>query len=113
MSVSGSISGALTRFGRPMVLRRTKLSPTGLVPLDVTVYGTADGYVPKVLVGSIAQGESLVVISNTEIAAAQWPGPPIKNDELIIDGKPRTIGSVDPKFLGPDILVYICRVTGG
>lgn len=82
-------------------------------PLDVTVYGTADGYIPKALVGLVGQGQSIVVISNTEIAAAQWPGPPAKNDVLIIDGKTRTIDGVDPRYLGTEVLVYICKVTGG
>ena len=113
MSVADSIFGALARFGRPMVLRRTKLGPSQLViPLEVTVYGTADGYVPKALIGSLIQGESVVIFSNKEIAAAQWPGPPQNGDQIVIDGKQRTISGVDPKYLGTEKLVYVCRVTG-
>lgn len=115
MSVADSISGALTRFGRPMTLRRETLAPGGVkIPLDVEVYGTADGWVPKSLVGSLAQGERMIVISDREIADRQWPGPPQQNDRMQIDGRWVTVvGGVESKYLGPTVLVHILKVTGG
>lgn len=113
MTVAESISGALVRFGRPMTLRRETLAAGGVkIPLDVEVYGTADGWVPKSLAGSLAQGESVIVISNAEIAERQWPGPPKKNDVLIVDNKHRKIDGVESKYLSTTVLVHICKVTG-
>ncbi len=113
MSVSSSISGALQRFGRPMVLRRQTLGPGGLqVPLDVTVYGRAKNYDPAELIGGIAQGDSEITFTNAEIAAAQWPGPPRQNDKIVVDGKVRNVEGVEPKYLGSEVLVYVCRVRG-
>lgn len=95
-----------------MTLRRSKLGPSGQVPLDVTVYGTSDGNLIKKVVGLISQGESVIVISNAEIAAAQWPGPPIKGDIIIDAGKTKTLDGSEPKYLGTEILVHICKVAG-
>lgn len=113
MSVAASISGALQRFGRPMVLRRLAPGPNGLqIPLDVTIYGTPKNYRPDELVNGITQGDTEVTLTNAEIAAAQWPGPPRKNDKIVIDGKTRNIEAVEPKYLGTEILVYVCQVRG-
>lgn len=113
MSVAESIAGALQRFGRQMTLRRNQIGPGGVqIPLDVVVYGTPKNYAADELVGQLVQGDTEVTITNTEIAAAQWPGPPRANDKIIIDGKTRTIKGVEPKYLGTEILVYVCQVTG-
>lgn len=111
MSVAGSISGALKRFGRPMTLRRLALGPGGeQVPLDVIVYGTPRGYAPVELVGGISENDTEVTISNTEIAEAQWPGPPRAGDRFLIDGRTGIVQAVESKYLGLDILVFVCRV---
>lgn len=113
MSVAGSISNALLRFGRPITLRRTAF--TAGVPganTDVVVYGVSDGNAAKELTDGVNQGVSQVTFANTQIAAASWPGPPKKNDMLIFDGRNTIIQSVEPKYLGSAILVYICQVTG-
>ena len=113
MTVADSIYGALQRFGRQMTLRRNALGPAGQTsPLDVIVYGTMKNYSPQDLVGSIVQGDSEVTFSNAEISARQWPGPPISGDKIIIDGNPRNIKAVEPKYLSTDILVYVCQVSG-
>lgn len=116
MSVAGSISNALLRFGRQMTLRRQTLvagaAPNNQVPLDVAVYGVTKNYAENEIIGTIIQGDTKVTITNTEIAAAQWPGPPKPGDKMVIDGKPRTVGAVEPKYLGTGILVYVMQVTG-
>lgn len=113
MGVAESISGALVRFGRPMILRRLAQAPgAALVPTDVSVYGTAKNYAPDQLVGAIIQGDTEVTLTNKEIAAAQWPGPPQKDDKIIIDGRQRNVMAVEPKYLGTEVLVYILQVRG-
>ncbi len=100
-----------------MVLRRNKIggvSPNQVtVPLDVTVYGRTKNFTANELGNGLIQGDTEITITNTEIAAAQWPGPPMTNDKFIVDGRERTVKSVEPKYLGPDVLVYVCQVTGG
>lgn len=114
MSVAGSISGALRRFGRPMTLRRIAVGPAGTqIPLDVTVYGRTKGYAPAQLVGGLVEGDIEVTITNAEIAQAQWPGPPRMGDRMVIDGLTRTIfAPVEAKHLGSEVLVYVCQVRG-
>jgi hypothetical protein len=105
VSVATSIANALVRFGRPMTLTR----PGGAT---VTVYGTLDGSIAQKLGLNVAQNESVVVFSNSEIAAASWPGPPSKLDTMVIDTRKRTIQSVESKYLGTEVLVHVCRILG-
>lgn len=97
-----------------MVLRRNTLGPGNKsIPLDVLVYGTSDGNFIKQLVGDISQAGSVIIISNSEIAERQWPGPPIAGDQLIRDGHPLTLdGNAESRYLGTQVLVHICKVTG-
>lgn len=114
MSVADKLASVLTRFGRPMTLRRNTLGPNNTqYPLDVTVYGTTENYTPNELIGgAITQGDTKVTITGTEMTAAQWPAPPKTGDKIIIDGKPRNVGSVEPKYFGSEVLVYVLQVTG-
>lgn len=113
MSVAGSISNALLRFGRPMILRRTTLAAgSQLIPLDVTVYGTTKNYAADELIGGIIQGDTEVTFGNAEIEAAQWPGPPRTGDKVFPEEKQRSVISVESKYLGTDVLVHVCQVRG-
>jgi hypothetical protein len=112
MSAASSITNALLKYGRPMVLRRNAWANGVATPTDVTIYGVTEGYAPQELVNGITQGDSLVKFSNAQIAAASWPGPPQKQDQLIADGRTRTILAVDPQYLGTEVLAWFCQVRG-
>lgn len=112
MSVADSIFGALQRFGRPMTLRRLTLAGQTLVPLDVEVFGRSKLYSPEHVIGTIIEGDTQITITNKEILAAQWPGPPRKGDKLVVDGLVRNIEAAEPKYLGTEILVFVCQVRG-
>lgn len=113
MSVADSISGALARFGRAMTLRRNTQAANGvLIPSDVTVYGRTKEYQPNELIGGVVQGDTQVTISNKEITEAQWPGPPKKGDIFRFEGRNAAIQAVEPKYLGTEVLVYVCQVRG-
>lgn len=43
----------------------------------------------------LAQFDRTAIISNDEIEAAAWPGPPMRGDTLTIGGKVSTIQAVD------------------
>ncbi len=111
MSAKYSIAGALRRFGRPMLLKRPAIGADPAA--EVTVYGSTDGAMIQRLVGSVVQLGSHVIFSNVDIAAASWPGPPMSGDTMVIDGTTRTIDAAEPKYLGTEILVHVCQVSGG
>jgi SPP1 family predicted phage head-tail adaptor len=112
MTVADSITNALLRFGRPMTLRRKVWNGDQPMTQDVTVYGVTEGPLSEELVDGVSSaGEATVTFSNAQIAASNWPGPPDKLDEMIIDdGQVRTIRAVETKFLGPQVLVFVAKV---
>lgn len=112
MSVADSITNALLRFGRPMTLRRLTWAGEVATPTDVTVYGVTEGPLSQQLIsGQSAPGTINVTFSNAQIAAASWPGPPQKLDQLIIDdGQVRSILAVETKYLGTQVLVFVTEV---
>jgi hypothetical protein len=67
---------------------------------------------PAELVGDIKQGDRRVVISNAEIAAAAWPGPPALKDRVIITGKIFTIVAVDTRRVSDAIAGHWLIVRG-
>ncbi|WP_207479567.1 hypothetical protein [Arenibaculum pallidiluteum] len=110
MSAAAKVAAALAKYGRPMTLRR-RVGTTSAFS-DVTVKGVADGYKPAELVGGIVQGDRQVTISNAEIAAAAWPGPPKKGDFVMIDGVQTAVQGVETKHLATDILAHVLWVRG-
>ncbi len=106
MSAAAKIAAALAKYGRPMTLRR-RIGTTSAYN-DVTVKGVSQGYQPQELVGGIVQGDRKVTISNAEIAAAGWPGPPKKGD--IIDGA--AVQGCETKHLGTEVLAHVLWVRG-
>lgn len=113
MSVADSISAALKKFGRQMTLRRMTLNADNSISnTDVTVYGHSIGNTAAHLVDGINQGVTIIQISNAEIAAASWPGPPRQNDVVILDGRNTRVQSSEPKYLGAAVLVHEMTVKG-
>lgn len=105
------IGSALRKNGRAMKLRRR--IGTSATFQEVTVYGVSQGYSPDEILGDISQGDQRVTISNGEIAAAQWPGPPKRGDVLVIDGRAWTVQGSNPRTLGEAVLVHYMHVRGG
>ncbi len=101
----------LTRYGETgVVLGR----PVGAPPVftEVTCVAFVRGYRPDELVGEIQQGDREVRISNDEIAAASWPGPPRKGDRVTIDGKVWTVQAVDPRKVRETVAMHVITVRG-
>lgn len=111
MSADAKVAAALTKYGRLMILRRR--TGTTNTFTDVMVKGVTRAFKPGELLGGLAQGDQQVTISNAEIDAADWPGPPRKGDLLIIDGRTWTVQGADPRMLGDDVLAHILWVRGG
>ncbi|MDR3474435.1 MAG: hypothetical protein P4M09_22530 [Devosia sp.] len=70
------------------------------------------GFKPAELAGGIIQGDRLVIISNSEIAAQAWPGPPKKPDSVVIAGRVTTIQGVETIRLGAVAVRHNIQVRG-
>jgi hypothetical protein len=104
------IEDVLRRKGRAFQLRRR--IGTSNTFNDVSVLGLAVGYAPEELVGGITQGDKRAILSNAEIAAAGWPGPPRRGDILVIDGQPYTVQAPDPRWIGAGYVGHVLQVRG-
>jgi len=103
--------------GQQITLRRM-VGTTNRAAVDCTCWASVRGYQPQELAGSVIQGDSEVVISGTDIDAAQWPGGepitsppstldprvPRAGDFVIIQGRPRAIISAAPIYVGDDLV---------
>src|ERR1700743_199076 len=78
-----ALKNFLDRNGEDVILRR--LTGRGFY-IDVTVRARINDYRPEEMAGGIVQGDQKCIISNTEITAAQWPGPPRVGDVIIRNG---------------------------
>lgn len=111
MTAAAKVARALVKNGRTMTLQR--LSGTGPSTTDVTVYGVAQGYAPEELAGDVLQGDMRVTLSNSEIAAAVWPGPPVRGDRIVIDARTWFVRGCETKYLGTTPLAHVLHVRGG
>jgi hypothetical protein len=107
-----TIADVIDRQGQTITLRR--LTGTQQIPFDVTVKAVARGYKPTDLIAGsgIVQGDRMVTISSREIDARQWPGPPRRNDKVIIDGFTINVEAVESRQLGEDLAMYVMQVRG-
>jgi hypothetical protein len=96
----------IARFGQPVNLQRLT-GTTTQVRHEVVCRAVVRGYEPVQLIGSITQGDREVAITNTEIADAQWPGPPRNGDRCIIDGRTTTIQACDTRRLRNEVVLHL------
>ncbi len=99
-----ALDRSLAKYGTDCILQR--LLGTQQIPVSVTVRAHVVDYTPETLVpgSGLQSGGSKVIISTTQIDAAQWPGAvppgqatpgdprvPREGDRLIVSGKTRTV----------------------
>lgn len=108
---ASKIAVALLRYGRAMVLRRRVGTTSAFT--DVLVHGVTQTYKPGELLGGLVQGDQQVTISDADIDAADWPGPPRKGDIIIIDGRTWALQGAETKYLGDAVLAHVLWVRGG
>jgi len=114
----------LAKHGADCILRRIVGTGANTMPVDVTVRARVDAYAKEELVNDIAETDSKVVMSPTQISAAQWPGGelpslsvvdpslPRRNDKLVVDGRVRNIEFVDPVTLAGELVRIEMRISG-
>jgi hypothetical protein len=98
---------ALAAVGSAMTLRRL-----GRPPIEVICMGTISGYTPLEIAGGIVQGDSKAILSNQEIEAAGWPGPPRKGDILISAGHSAVVQGCDTVTVGDVIIRHNLQIRG-
>lgn len=101
----------IAKNGQPVTLRR-------LPSTDVDVSGLVRSNTATELIAGLVQGESLVIVSPTQINAAGWPGTqeagkrdirvPSKNrgDIVVVNNEQRAVQNANAFYIG-DTLVRI------
>jgi hypothetical protein len=107
----------LSNSDKPIVLRR--LTYGGMV-LDVQCLARVTLFNPQAQfqieqAGGIAQGDRQCIISNTEIDAKGWPGPPRRGDILVIldEGVTTSVLGCDVSDLGGTRVRHNLTLRGG
>ena len=118
-----ALDNALAMVGEDIVIRRVVSAG---VNVDVKCRARIDGENTQEIAAGIAQTDLHVIISPSEINAAQWPGgtvpllPPFDldqrvpriNDKVIVQRRLRSISFVEPMFVGGDLVRINMRVSG-
>ena len=122
LSHISALDRGLAARGEDVVLRRISGSGATATSVDVTCRAVVRGYRPEELVGGIAQGDSQVILSPSEIRASGWPDPdgspsgsaslPRKGDKLIVQGRMRTIEAVAPILVAGELVRIDLQVRG-
>jgi hypothetical protein len=105
MPTVNSITNQIQKRGQPLIIRRVGAP-------DLPVIGVVRGYAAVELIGNIQQGDREVRISNGEILETSWPGPPMRTDKVIIEGRQVTVQSVETRYLKGTIALHILQVRG-
>lgn len=111
----------LAAHGEDVILRRGL--GTQQVPVDAPVRAFVRGLRPEEIVGSLTQTASKVVLSPTDIEAAQWPGAqagtivgdprvPRRGDKVVIQGRARAVEFAAPIYLGGELTRIELTVLG-
>jgi hypothetical protein len=98
---------------------------TQRIPFKVRCRAFVRGYAAQELVGGIAQTDSKIVMSPTEITRSGWPGPnssatssnqdrrvPRKGDAVIISGRKRAVETAGGIYLAGELVRIEMRVLG-
>lgn len=122
-----ALDAALLAAGEDIVLRRQVASGSNFANIDVDCRARVDTVGADEITGTIAVSDLKIIMSPTEILAAQWPGGvpvyPVTNvsdprvpritDFVIARGKTRQVKVVDPKFIGAEGWCRINLVVAG
>lgn len=109
MAIPDDCAAMIAKYGESITLRRTA---TGAADIDVALKGVVASAAPQQLTGNVVQQERQVRISNAEIAAAAWPGPPAVNDGIQIGGLWFKVGAVDTRKVSGAIAMHVLTVRG-
>lgn len=104
------IAQAIDKAGETVTLRRVTV---GRHFVSVTTKARLVGYKPNELVGGIVQGDEMGIISDRDIALAQWPGPPRKGDQIIRDrSRTMTVQGCESRNGGTGVAMHVMQLRG-
>lgn len=109
MSLVGSAQRMIAQRGEAATLRR---SATGAADVDVSVRAFLAHASRQPLAGTVVQMEREARISNAEIAAAAWPGPPRAGDRLIVGSTTFHVQAVDSLKDAGVVALHVLTVRG-
>lgn len=116
-----SLDHSLARVGQNIVLQRMSGAVVGA---QVTCRAIVRGYAPEQLVGGITQQDSHVILSPSEIVAADWKAftvtgetsldqrIPIKGNKAVINGKTRNVEAAGGYYVNGELVRIEMRVAG-
>lgn len=97
------------RHGQAVTLRRM----SGAAHLDLTVRAFVREYRSDEIVGAIAQGDSSVVLSPTQVIGSVFETAAIaRNDKVVIRGRVRNVQATEPVFIGDQLVRINLQVRG-
>lgn len=97
------------RHGQAVTLRRM----SGSVQADLAVRAFVREYRPDEVVGAIAQADSHVVLSPTQVVGSVFETAPIaRNDKVVIRGRVRNVQAAEPVFVGDQLVRINLQVRG-
>jgi hypothetical protein len=109
MNAPSATASMLARYGETVVLRR----PTGQAQfIDVSCAARVDQFQPHEIAGGVVQGDRKVTLSNREIEAEAWPGPPRRGDQIVVAGRTTTVQGVETITVGGQIVRHNVQVRG-
>lgn len=103
---------AIIRRGRAMTLRRA-LPTSPVTYAECPLLGFQAFYRPEHITGGVRQGDARVQILNDEIAALSWPGPPVSQDLIVIDGRTWAVVGALAVYEGSSCIGFDLHVRGG
>lgn len=120
--VIADLDASLDEDGEDIRLVRLTQGPNGTqIPFEVICRAFVRGYDPDELSGAITQQDSKVILSPTQIIAAQWTSGrpanedgrvPMKGNRVFIQGRARNVEAAVGKYLPTDLVRLELQVRG-
>jgi hypothetical protein len=89
---------------------------SGRVAKTVTnIAARAMAYQPQEIVGTtVIQGDTKVILLKSDLVAKGYPVPPVKGDQIVVNGKTLTVEAVDQntRKSGTEIIAYEVQARG-
>ena len=92
------------QHGQTVILRRGAT--------DLSILAFVRDFRPDEIVGGIAQGDSNVVVSPTQIAGSPFAESILRNDKVVIRGRVRNVQSADPILIADQLVRINLQVRG-
>ena len=121
-----SLDRRLAERGQDVILRRVTGTGPGASKFDAPCRALVRGYRPTELTANIAQGDTLVTLSPSDLERAQWPDgqpissppPPVdrrvtlRGDLVVIGGIARAVMVPDPLYVAGELVRIDLQVRG-